>query len=353
MPYVSKEQIARAKQLDLLAYLQQHEPQELVRAGPHEYRTRSHDSLVISNGKWHWCSRGIGGRTALDYLIHVQGMEFTEAVRQLCEESPAPLSFSGGGTRPRTSPSRPKSRRSASVGLETLAAARSAGRRSPGEPASKPFQLPFSSQSNSRVIDYLAGRGIDLEIIRLCIENGGLYESAPYHSCVFVGKAAAGIPRFASVRGTSSGFKQDVPGSDKRFNFCLSAQSPGANTVRVYESAIDALSHATLRKLQSMVWRDCHYLALSGCSSLALTHFLEQRPEIETVCFCLDADEAGRKATERIVRELLARPDYCGLAMEEEPPPHGKDYNEYLQWTLAGREMQPAKKIKNERSFAR
>lgn len=322
MPYVSKEQIAQAKRLDLLAYLQQHEPQELVRAGPHEYRTRSHDSLVISNGKWHWCSRGIGGRTALDYLIHVQGMEFTEAVRQLCGGSPAPIVSS----------------------FQQVA--------KPKAPP-KPFSPPARNPGESRAIAYLAGRGIDLEIIRLCIENGSLYESAPYHSCVFIGKDAAGIPRFASVRGTSSSFKQDVPGSDKRFNFCLSAQSPGANTVRVYESAIDALSHATLHKLQGAGWRDCHYLALSGCSPLALTHFLGQRPEIETVCFCLDADEAGHKATERIVRELLARPDYCGLAMEEEPPPHGKDYNEYLQWTLAGRETQPAKKIKNERSFAR
>ena len=320
MPYVSKEQIARAKRLDLLAYLQQHEPQELVRAGPHEYRTRTHDSLVISNGKWHWCSRGIGGRTALDYLIHVQGMEFTEAVRQLCEESPAPLSF------------------------QPVA---------PSKVPPKPFSPPARNPGESRVIAYLTGRGVDREIIRFCIENGSLYESAPYHSCVFVGKDAAGVPRFASVRGTSSGFKQDVPGSDKRFNFCLPADGPGASTVRVYESAIDALSHATLRKLQGTGWRDCHYLALSGCSPLALTHFLEQRPEIEAVCFCLDADVAGREAAERIARMLLAHPDYRSLAMEEEPPSHGKDYNEFLQWTLAGREIQPAKKIKNERSFAR
>lgn len=50
MPGVTKEQIARAKEWDLLSYLQAYEPQELKRSGK-EYRKVSHDSLKISNGK--------------------------------------------------------------------------------------------------------------------------------------------------------------------------------------------------------------------------------------------------------------------------------------------------------------
>ena len=76
MPHLSKEQIDQAKQWDLLSYLQVYEPGELRRTGPHEYCTRTHDSLKISNGKWCWNSRGIGGRTALDYLIKVRGLSF-------------------------------------------------------------------------------------------------------------------------------------------------------------------------------------------------------------------------------------------------------------------------------------
>lgn len=97
IPGVSKEQIAQAKEWDLLSYLQTHEPQELKRCGPHEYCTRTHDSLKISHGKWCWNSRGIGGRTALDYLIKVRGMDFVGAVEALCgyrapppQERPAP-----------------------------------------------------------------------------------------------------------------------------------------------------------------------------------------------------------------------------------------------------------------------
>ena len=84
MSSVTKEQIARAKEWDLLSYLQTYEPQEIKRSGPNEYCTRTHDSLKISNGKWCWNSQGIGGRTALDYLIKVRGVAFTDAVETLC-----------------------------------------------------------------------------------------------------------------------------------------------------------------------------------------------------------------------------------------------------------------------------
>ena len=39
--------------------------------------------LKISNGKWYWFSRGIGGISALDYLIHVKGINLPAAVRMV------------------------------------------------------------------------------------------------------------------------------------------------------------------------------------------------------------------------------------------------------------------------------
>jgi len=83
MGYVTREMIDRAKEMDLLTYLQTYEPQELVHFGGSTYCTREHDSLKISNGKWCWFSRGIGGRTALDYLIKVKEVPFTEAVERI------------------------------------------------------------------------------------------------------------------------------------------------------------------------------------------------------------------------------------------------------------------------------
>ena len=68
MPYIPPEVVARAREMDLLTYLRTYEPQELVHFGGSTYCTREHDSLKISNGKWCWFSRGIGGYSALDYF---------------------------------------------------------------------------------------------------------------------------------------------------------------------------------------------------------------------------------------------------------------------------------------------
>ena len=62
MPGVTEDQVARARDIDLLSYLQAYEPHELKRDGPSRYTTVTHGSLVISNGKWRWNSRGTAAR---------------------------------------------------------------------------------------------------------------------------------------------------------------------------------------------------------------------------------------------------------------------------------------------------
>ncbi len=78
MRYIAAEDVAKAKEMDLLTYLRNYEPQELVHVSGNTYCTKEHDSLRISNGKWCWFSQGIGGslRSALDYLIKVKGIPF-------------------------------------------------------------------------------------------------------------------------------------------------------------------------------------------------------------------------------------------------------------------------------------
>lgn len=88
MPFIPPEQLARAREVDLLTYLRCFEPQELVHISGSTYATRTHDSLKISNGKWFWWSRGIGGRNALDYLTAVEGLWLPEAVQRILGESP-------------------------------------------------------------------------------------------------------------------------------------------------------------------------------------------------------------------------------------------------------------------------
>ena len=53
----------RVRQIDLLSYLREFEPSNLVKVKgtSNVYCTAEHDSLKISNGKWYWWSRGFGG----------------------------------------------------------------------------------------------------------------------------------------------------------------------------------------------------------------------------------------------------------------------------------------------------
>lgn len=86
-PYVPLDPalIEQARQIDLLTYLRDCEPSNLVKVKgtTNVYCTAEHDSLKISNGKWYWWSRGFGGVSALDYLMKVRGFGFVESIEIL------------------------------------------------------------------------------------------------------------------------------------------------------------------------------------------------------------------------------------------------------------------------------
>ena len=47
MPYIQPETLKEIKKLDLLTYLRNYEPDELIHVSGKEYTTRTHDSLRI------------------------------------------------------------------------------------------------------------------------------------------------------------------------------------------------------------------------------------------------------------------------------------------------------------------
>ena len=295
MPGVTKEQIAKAKEWDLLSYLQVYEPKELKRSGPNEYCTRTHDSLKISHGKWCWHSRGIGGRTALDYLIKVRGMPFVSAVEALC-----------GTSAPQFLP--------------------------PVSLPQKSFVLPEKNRCGAAVVAYLQDRGISPELIGACMQAGTLYESRKYQNCVFVGKDPKGNPRSASLRSTRDDFRMDVQGSDKRYSFALLADDTNCPRLAVAESPIDALSLATLVKLSGGNWRDSHYLSLGGTAPRAMLQFLHDHPHVTQVSLCLDNDKAGRDGMARLEQAIQGDSELSRRVtlIHRNPPKIGKDYNEFL-----------------------
>ena len=62
MKLIDKEDLARAREMDLLTYLTYHDPGNLKHVSGSIYSTVEHDSLIINNGKWCWFSQGIGGK---------------------------------------------------------------------------------------------------------------------------------------------------------------------------------------------------------------------------------------------------------------------------------------------------
>ena len=88
-PYVTEEQIRAAKAVNTLAFLLRHQPERFKRVGCTEHAHCDHDSLkVSSNGKWNWHSKGVGGTTAVQYLIKVEGYDFVRAVQIVCADAP-------------------------------------------------------------------------------------------------------------------------------------------------------------------------------------------------------------------------------------------------------------------------
>ena len=289
--YVTPEELRKARRCDLLTYLQATQPQELVELRHGVYCLRSHDSLKISNGKWYWWSRGIGGRSALDYLVEANGVPLVEAVQKINT-------------------------------IEGIAHAVP----SSFERVSKPFILPPSYPNNDHVIDYLQRRGIDRGLLDLCILNGMLYEDYR-HNCCFVGYDETNTPRYAMLRSSdpSCSFLQEAAGSDKRYSFSL--PSTASPKLFITESAIDTLSVCALRHGEPD-----NYLSIAGANvpnqnalPTALAHYLSVHPQIETVFLCLDNDRAGQQAAKAIQARL---PTHIHAKLL--PPQEDKDYNEQL-----------------------
>ena len=276
MPYIAPEVITEAKRMDLLTYLREYEPGELVKFSSNTYTTRTHDSLKISNGKWMWWSRGIGGKSALDYLIKVRGMDFVQAVQTIM----------GNG----------------SVSFPTCKNIKSY--------EEQPLLLPQKSPTTEVVFDYLFGRGIDYEIINHCLEQELIIESLPYHNAVFIGYDENKEPKYAAYRATNqSRIMGDCTGSKKQYSFRLTAENTGE--VHLFECAIDLLSYATLMKLEGKDWRQFNLVSLAGVYSpkqkiedskvpVTLGRLLEKDKTIRRIVLHLDNDIAGRKATKAL-----------------------------------------------------
>ena len=272
-------QIDKANAVDLEKFLRA-QGETLVRSGK-EYRWKAHDSLTVCGNKWFRHSQSKGG-LPVDFVMEFYGKSFPEAVQMLTGEP--------GEAQPEADPA-----------------------------PSPAFRLPLRNVTNANILNYLTQeRKLSPSLVNFFIAAGDIYEDAAHHNVVFVGRDADGHPRYASSRGIQEKFRQDAAGAEKAFGF---AHRGTDKQLLVFEAPIDLLSFIELFPKN---WQQHNYLSLGGVSGKALRQFLSERPDVERVFLCLDADKAGEDACKRLAALL---PDTVSVTRIQ---PCMKDWNDVL-----------------------
>ena len=272
-------QIDKANAVDLEKFLRA-QGETLVRSGK-EYRWKAHDSLTVCGNKWFRHSQSKGG-FPVDFVMEFYGKSFPEAVQMLTGEP--------GEAQPEADPA-----------------------------PSPAFRLPLRNVTNANILNYLTQeRKLSPSLVNFFIAAGDIYEDAAHHNVVFVGRDADGHPRYASSRGIREKFRQDAAGAEKAFCF---AHRGTDKQLLVFEAPIDLLSFIELFPKN---WQQHNYLSLGGVSGKALRQFLSERPDVERVFLCLDADKAGEDACKRLAALL---PDNVSVTRIQ---PCMKDWNDVL-----------------------
>lgn len=287
--YFTDEQKERANSVDLADFLHR-QGEKLIPSG-RDKRMASDRSITIRGNRWydHACEKG---GCSIDFVKMFYGKSFPDAVTMLLDGE------QGQAYRP--------------------------GKVQEPEPP-KPFVLPEAHSDMRRVYGYLTRtRCIDRSVVSYFARAKMIYEDAQYHNAVFVGFDKDGVARHAHKRSTytqGEGFKGNVESCDPRYSFHHIGRS---DTMYVFEAPIDMLSFICIYQKD---WKNHSYAALCGVSDQVILQLLSDYPHINHIGLCLDNDDAGIQARERITKNLSER----GYQTVFPLFPKEKDWNEDLK----------------------
>ena len=280
--HVTKEMQEKSRNVDLVSYLEAR-GLEVKHCGA-SYKLRidrkypgdlSSLSIFADRKGWKRWSNMTSGADAVSFLMKVENMTYAEAVVELNE-----------------------------VRLHGRINAGSSNMLVPGYHDDAQLCLPEKFEGMyRRAFAYLTQtRCIDSKIVAALIADNRIYQDKD-NNVVFVGYDEQNDVKYASVRGTLTDvqYRRDCTGSDKRY--CFSMPGKLNDKIYVFESPIDAMSHATL--INKIVERDDAWkvhtrITLGGTSDVALKHYLSMHPEVKEINVCLDNDFAGRFESDRI-----------------------------------------------------
>ena len=260
------EQKERAATVDLEEFLLR-QGEKLIKSG-REKRLASDHSITVRGCEWFDHASNEGGR-AVSFIQKYYSKSYVEAMSMLLGESIEPVY--------------PQAKKQERVDQ-------------------KPFAPPVPNANMHRVFAYLLKtRGLDADVVSYFARKKMLYEDAAHHNAVFIGTDEGGCPRHAHLRSTNSEgkvFRMNVEGSESAHSFHKDGTD---KSLYVFEAPIDLLSHITLYPYG---WQEHSYVACCGTSAQPVLERLRQNPRLDTVYLCLDNDDAGNDACERMTETL-------------------------------------------------
>lgn len=379
MAHLEEDIIERAKNTDMIALLESEEGFSFKSTyGEREFKCIEHNSLVVNGNRhrWYWNSRQVGGNNAIDYLVKIRGMNFRDAVLHLVgdreQTAYTPIRKAVTENVSVSKPVRfvlpeqahfPDGRRNYSniiaylnkgrgIDMNIINTLIASGQIYQGVQYNGLHIVGYNDEGmafyrfndNRDWVDYrlqtlrasptatdtyqaeaVSSKYVDNILLK---DNTKIFKN---NLVVSTGKNAQGEISYAAFRiaSTNYRFRGEVAGSDKASGFLI--ESEGMNDcVYVFESFIDAMSHANLYNIKygnKDAWKLHNRLALGGTADTALMELLKRKPNIRNICLCLDNDSAGRTAAKEIASKLRS----MGYVNVYERYPNEKDYNDELK----------------------
>lgn len=379
MAHLEEDIIERAKNTDMIALLESEEGFSFKSTyGEREFKCIEHNSLVVNGNRrrWYWNSQQVGGNNAIDYLVKIRGMNFRDAVLHLVgdreQTAYTPIRKAVTENVSVSKPVRfvlpeqahfPDGRRNYSniiaylnkgrgIDMNIINTLIASGQIYQGVQYNGLHIVGYNDEGMAfyRFNDNRDFAHYTLQTLRASPTATDTYQAEAVSSkyvdnillkdntkifknnlVVSTGKNAQGEISYAAFRiaSTNYRFRGEVAGSDKASGFLI--ESEGMNDcVYVFESFIDAMSHANLYNIKygnKDAWKLHNRLALGGTADTALMELLKRKPNIRNICLCLDNDSAGRTAAKEIAGKLRS----MGYINIYERYPNEKDYNDELK----------------------
>lgn len=379
MAHLEEDIIERAKNTDMIALLESEEGFSFKSTyGEREFKCIEHNSLVVNGNRrrWYWNSRQVGGNNAIDYLVKIRGMNFRDAVLHLVgdreQTAYTPIRKAVTENVSVSKPVRfvlpeqahfPDGRRNYSniiaylnkgrgIDMNIINALIASGQIYQGVQYNGLHIVGYNDEGMAfyRFNDNRDFAHYTLQTLRASPTATDTYQAEAVSSkyvdkillkentkifknnlVVSTGKNAQGEISYAAFRiaSTNYRFRGEVAGSDKASGFLIESESMN-DCVYVFESFIDAMSHANLYNIKygnKDAWKLHNRLALGGTADTALMELLKRKPNIRNICLCLDNDSAGHTAAKEIAGKLRS----MGYVNIYERYSNEKDYNDELK----------------------